>query len=189
MESTHPMYELDRDYVAKIKQLQRIRLAIVGKDPYPRGACGIPFVKDTWHDLQGNSAGFCVFRSAFGQDPRKGLGSPRDAAFLFLEGGVVLLNASYYFLGEKAPIESLHRTYVADSYKVNGPILDDSELVRLCGAASKMISWVVGTMPLSFKRVPHPSMQSRNRLRNERKGEWDEWWASGRLGEWLKKSQ
>ena len=60
--ASHPIQN-PTDYLAPVKG-QSLRLAIVGKDPFPSGATHIPFCKASWHEQrQANSSAQYVLAS------------------------------------------------------------------------------------------------------------------------------
>ena len=96
MSESYLEYPLDNDYRCTAEQMDDITLAIVGKDPYPMGACAIPFIKATWPEMDGRSAGYHLFESLLGRSFMSSYKSPREAAFALLKRGVVLLNVSSF---------------------------------------------------------------------------------------------
>jgi len=189
MQNDYEKFELAPEYAERINGLDTIRLAIVGKDPFPMGARAIPFVKDTWAALDDRSAGHHLFRSLLGMNVEQTYGTPQDAAHALLDGHldgqrIVLLNASYSFLkGEKLSPQT-HSALVSESLETNRPILAKTEYILLCGGAKRMMKWVMPLTDTAYA-APHPSLQSKNSLPAERRWEWNYWWEVGRLREWL----
>jgi len=152
-------------------------LVIVGKDPYPKGAIGIPFVKLLWKDLDRRSAGRNLFESFFSEREINNFKSPREAAFSLLGRGVVLLNASYYFLNRES-LRDRHKKFVVLSLRINYPILNKAKHVIVCGKdAKKMLSWVIPESSSKlFEFKPHPSLQGKNSGSKEHKNLWNLTW-------------
>lgn len=185
MGESYPEYPLDSHYQCTAERMSDIRLAIVGKDPYPRGACSIPFIKDTWPGLNGTSAGYYLFRSLLGCSFMNLYESPREAAFALLVRGVVLLNVSYYCLGREDPAQRRHREYVLGSHRTNRPILVKCKSILLVHSALKMAGWLPDQPYRECIVVPHPTLQSKNSRGRHRNQEWDRWWGCGSLDAWL----
>lgn len=164
---------MDADYLYNANKIESIELVIVGRDPFPLEAQNIPFIKSTWEQLNGKSAGRHLFNSLFSNKELSKFNTPRDAVFSLLDNGIVLLNASYNYLEKEKISLKKHRKYVENALVTNFPILEKSTKVLMCGDANKMLDWVI-ELDKSFISVPHPAMQSLNRLHNKEK--WYKYW-------------
>lgn len=183
MREEYQLHEPDAEYINRVMSLDRIRLAIVGQDPYPNGATSIPFVKTEWGQLSVVSAGHNVFRSALGADQMRQCKDPRAAAFMLLDEGIVLLNASYFYLEERSK-KCIILPFLRKSLDINLPVLQRSEYTLLCGdKTAEFMQRVIEFDQGSFEAIPHPCKQSRNARRN--KEEWDGWWEDGRIRQWM----
>jgi len=185
MRKKYEKYELDAAYLDAITQVETLHPAIVGRDPFPQAASSIPFVKDRWDQLDGTSAGHHLFKSAFGDSFKDDYDNPRSAAFALMRQGVVLLNASYYFLEKDTVSQQKNFCFVQQSLTTNYPILERARHVLLCGDAAKMMGWVVEFTRGSFDAVPHPCPQGRNASTAAKRRQWDTWWSSGHLKTWI----
>jgi len=172
----HAKFPLEKEYLTEIGKTPQFKLAIIGRDPYPNDAENIPFIKREWKLLDGRSAGKFLFNSLLGDDLDLS-DSPRKVAFDLLGKGVVLLNASYHFLGTGLK-KDIHTSFAVEASKVNLPIIAKSENVIVCNSAIKLLRWAE-YLDTRFKIVPHPSKQSRNALNEDAK--WDSVWAKGAL--------
>jgi hypothetical protein len=177
-------FDLDQEYLNGIKRVGKLKLAIVGRDPYPNGALQIPFVKETWPELDKRSAGYNLFNSCLGGDFKNTFLTPSCAAFKLLEDGIVLLNASYFYLEKENIKPEKHFEFVNKSLDVNYPILLATDHILLCGDAYKMMNWVIEFGSNIITEVPHPALQSKNRSKD--KSGWEQWWNSGKIKEWMK---
>ena len=159
-----------------------LKLAIVGRDPYPEGAIGIPFAKTTIPQTASSLSGGKIFQS-LGIDVRVWRG--RDVRTLFeklLKQRIVFLNASYVFLGKGPLAQEKHGVFLHCANTANSAIINNTEQVVLCGEATKGYKWANGlatkaVLPRKFHCAPHPSARAYNR--NE--AEFQKYWAPGAL--------
>ena len=180
------------DYLEKaldLIELERLRgnltplkLAIVGRDPYPKGAIGIPFAKPTISQTASSLSGGKIFQS-LGIDVRFWRG--RDVRMLFeklLKQRIVFLNASYVFLGKGPLAQGKHGLFLHCANTVNSAIINNTEQIVLCGEAAKGYKWANGlttkaVLPRKFHCAPHPSA----RVYNRDETEFQKYWAPGAL--------
>lgn len=174
---------MNESYRSLINSKTKYRIAIVGKDPFPTNATGIPFCKPTWPEqLQENSSGFHVLNSIGVIELIDEVKFPRPFDFFsfLISKGIVFLNISYEYIG--GPIKrSDHRTQLDQAYLINQPIMNSSDIVVLCGEAKKN-RWNGFRHP-SIIEVVHPDNRNRisrfERIRNE----WRENWLASALKE------
>jgi uracil DNA glycosylase len=180
------------DYLEKaldLIELERLRgnltplkLAIVGRDPYPKDAIGIPFAKPTIPQTASSLSGGKIFQS-LGIDVRAWRG--KDIRMLFeklLKQRIVFLNASYVFLGKGPLAQGKHGVFLHCANTANSAIINNTEQVVLCGEATKGYKWANGlttkaVLPQKFHSVPHPSAREYNRNETE----FQKYWAPGAL--------
>lgn len=161
-------------------------MVVVGKNPYPQGATGIPFIKPCWEEMRDtNCSGRYVLESLTGltiEEIEKLSPSPREFAFQLLEqAGVVLLNAAY----SKGPWRAKYRreSWENSNHKVIAHAANKGAQVLLCGQARVIESWVKKEN-LWPSCAPHPSLQSRASLtRTKSEDIWDSCWTRGSLKE------
>ena len=159
-----------------------IKLAIVGRDPYPEEAIGIPFAKPTIAKTASSLSGGVIFRS-LGVDIQAWRGN--DVKILFeklLKQRIVFLNASYVFLGKGPLVQRKHGAYLHCANTANSIIINGTEQVVLCGEAAKGYKWANGlktkaVLPSKFHCAPHPSA----RVYNRNEAEFQKYWAPGAL--------
>ena len=175
-----------------------IKLAIVGKDPYPTNPIGIPFAKQTLCDTFNSASGKVLFPSlgistANWENSNKSIWDFYEA---LLNKGIVFLNVCYRFLNHKLQKE-LHKPFLKCADVVNKPILEATKRIIFCGDAVNGFGWVNGQVPhdwtdLSRQQgasinefyVYHPSKYKTNiNIENEYKRKyWDPYWKnSGNL--------
>lgn len=132
--SHHPLPDT---YLSILHSRPESVLTIVGKDPFPTDPVGIPFCKGTWSEqMKDNCSGSHVMAS-LGIDlveVSSRLQAPRDLFYSLAVKGVAFLNASYHFLDAKGiPVEDYR--YVKEALDANGPLIEKSQAVILCGEA------------------------------------------------------
>lgn len=152
-----------------------VRIVIVGRDPYPQGAMGIPFCKKTWKELDNRSAGRIILKTYHEININL---EPVDSFYAMAQNGIIVVNASYFILGERYTLNK-HYIYVKESWDlINKKIflnLNKSVQILLCGDAKKMLNkefLIEAGVVAKIKEVSHPCLQSRNK--NSKK--WDETW-------------
>lgn len=152
-----------------------VRLAIVGKAPFPSNSVDIPFCKPNWQEqLAGNCSGRHVLLS-LGLDPSVLRASFKIPALLFealLACGVVFLNASYAYLDGSLRKRD-HLVHLERANKLNGRVLQSAEAIIYCGEASK-IRWVTSIDRPGSHCVVHPDV--RNRANPRTSANWHKWW-------------
>lgn len=136
----HYPWTMDADYLAHITAQDNIKLVIMGKDPFPEGATGIPFCKSSWEEqLNPTSSGFVVFRSLGLTEPKGKLErftTPSGCFFDLAMKGIVFLNLSYCFIG--GPIrKQRHRKELIEGFKINEKFLKRAGNIVICGEANK----------------------------------------------------
>lgn len=161
----------------------RLQLAIVGKDPFPTSATGIPFCKATWEEqLAKNCSGRYVLGSlgvALGE-ARVDYRTPEELFAALRDVGIVFLNASYKYLGP-TPIRRNHMPLLEQAHEVNTPILREANYVMYCGEAKKVRCWLDPVESAEqAKFVIHPDVRNRNNPRT--RDEWKAAWAGGAIG-------
>jgi hypothetical protein len=169
---------MNKNYLAEIKKIQEFRLAIMGKDPYPNNANGIPFSKDRWSDFEDYRCSGKYIIDSLGiriENAKKKFKSPNDL-FLFLlkKHQIVFLNISYTFLGDGAAIsKKKHSVEINASLVINKPILIKSDSILLCGQAKKLRLFYKDELP--SREVFHPD------FRNISKSKWKDDWDTDKL--------
>lgn len=182
----YPLFALDNKYLDMCHKMDPLKLVIIGRDPFPSAAENIPFIKSSWAELDMRSAGHYLFHSLLSTSELNACNTPKDAAFFLLANNIVLLNASYNFLEEDKISEYKHSRFVERALEFNFPILERSNNVIMCGDAKQMLDWVI-SYDSNFISAPHPSLQSRNAIKD--KSLWDNFWGSGELLKGYRKTQ
>lgn len=177
---------MDKRYLDACEKKMNIKLCIVGRDPYPNNAIGIPFCKSSWSELKDKRiAGYHIIKSFFGDfnfnNPLHE--TPRETFMELIDFGVVFLNASYAFLNKEYLNKNKHNNFVRESFKINKRIMEKSKIIFLTGDAFEMIKWVSSDYIDKKYKVPHPSLQGRNAMKD--KDEWLTYWEKGKLSKYI----
>ncbi|MET2947768.1 hypothetical protein ABXV18_06670 [Vibrio owensii] len=177
-----------QEYYDRASECSSFTLCIMGKDPYPQDAIGVPFCKPDWESMiADNCSGYHVlkslgiFRDEQSLERLRNLYSQPIEIFLkLLDLGIVFINLSNVFVGEVIR-KGRHREHLVDTLDLNKPILDKSDHVILCGEAWKH-TWY-GDWDDSFYFVVHPDIRNRNKPQTSTW--WTCWWGSNALVELL----
>jgi len=132
---------MDEAYLTEIEAQAKIKLVIMGKDPFPKGANGIPFCKNTWKEqLNPTSSGFIVLNSLgiTRRNLETEFKTPTDCFLYLTTKGIVFLNLSYCFIGVGVSIRKhRHREELREGFKINEKFLKKADNIVLCGEANK----------------------------------------------------
>lgn len=203
MKNTGRMPTSEETYFKKVQELSKIKILIIGESPYPQGANGVAFCKNSWDELfegkeilEGAEKQRCC-----GQDVLYSLGykektirdkfeSPIDLWLHMLEKGIVMINIAHSILIDKfvfgqstedytkALFEANQET-ILKSKELNYPIIKKSnELFILGELAAKCI---FNHFYKDFKDKPrevliHPSIRGKTNKNKEKSHEWSETW-------------
>jgi len=167
--SYHPLPEA---YKNILLTRQYVDLIIVGKDPYPTSAAGIPFCKESWKELlRVNCSGYHVL-SALGVDlvaAKEKFSTPIILFEALAVEGIAFLNASYHFLNSER-IYKKHFCFIEMATAVNKLIIEKTKVCILCGQA-KVIKDYIPAQTDIFE-VIHPDVQNRKFNKNA----WEQVW-------------
>lgn len=133
------MFYIHLEYYEKLLKAKEINTLIVGKDPFPNGAMGIPFCKKTIKEQSDRrSSGYFVLNS-LGIDLKKYDEHTKPSAIFFKlleECKIGFINASYYFLAKKTPSD--FQIFVS-SY-INSSIFKKSKQILVTESALKILN-------------------------------------------------
>ncbi len=139
-----------------------IKLAIVGKDPYPTEPVGIPFAKGSIKEMNKAASGKPLLRGLGIEEMCCNLDSSIMNLYdLFLQNGIVFLNISYKYIGREIS-RKIDKPYLDCANSINYSILEFSEKIVLCGEAYDGFKIVNGDNDTilrkkSLYKVYHPS--------------------------------
>lgn len=177
----HP---LPTEYINALNLRESYSLVIMGKDPYPTGAVGIPFCKSSWDSfcVEGVS-GLYVFRS-LGinvNEIRRSFCNPREF-FIYLarNKGIVFLNLSYHFL-DGVCRKKKHHSQLLSAEVINQKYLQASRNTVLCGEANK-IRWYKNSYNNLHEAV-HPDARCKISKHEDVRDDWYKWWSENALKE------
>lgn len=182
------------EYLGGLTGRDSLQLVIVGKDPYPNDATGIPFCKTGMRaQFKSNCSGGIVLK-ALGCDVefllKKYEKDEEGTLKLFTalrDAGIVFLNVIY-----RTEIEEIGKRIVkkddllalkTDYERYNGMVLSKARRVIYCGEAKK-IQWVEGAPRADDKKihaVPHPDMRNSYSRHAKVRKKYEDWWSPGKL--------
>ena len=172
---------LPTEYVEALDSNETFCLIIMGKDPYPKEAVGIPFCKPSWDSMCDKRISGLFVLQSIGLDIKKarnGFKVPADYfVYLAKEKGIAFLNLSYHYLNDS--VRKKHYVQLQSAEKVNKKYLFRSKATVLCGEAKKII-WYEGDYP-SLHYAVHPSRQCNIHKNQKVRDSWSEWWSDGAL--------
>lgn len=126
-------------YLTHICNQPEIKLVIMGKDPFPKGATGIPFCKPSWEEqLNPTSSGFIVINSLgiSRNHLEADFVTPTNCFFELASKGIVFLNLSYSFIDGSIRKEK-HQVELRKGFETNEKFLLRANKILLCGEANK----------------------------------------------------
>ncbi|MEO9228126.1 MAG: hypothetical protein ABI216_04095 [Devosia sp.] len=170
------------DYLRGVRD-DRIALAIVGQDPFPKHATGIPFSKESWHmQERESSAGFYVLKAlGINVDKAKVIFSTPDDLFRALrDQGVVVLNASYFYRADRKDAGVTWAEDLRASRDPDRGILERAEKVILCGAIAQRLERLLGLTAAELR--VHPASRNGNNPRGGVAKKWRDQWTVPSLG-------
>ena len=172
-------YGFDEEYLEAIirnVEANRIKLVLIGLDPFPTGAIGIPFCKASWSKLKKES-GYRVFSSLTGStDLEKDFANctPKGKALELVNEGIILLNSSYQLLNKSCDKKLVKK----QAFAFNKFIIDKAsdEQVLCLGNKSWGITKSLYVTETKLKHVKHPSARPK-----DRDSSWQKYWNVGCL--------
>ena len=119
-----------------------IKLAIVGKDPYPADPMGIPFAKDDMSSQDVCDSGYVVLWAlGIFHFPEKS-DFAKQMFYALCNQGIVFLNVSYKYLGKGQKLtKTTHFPYLKCASSMNNLILEHTQSIFLCDSAKNAVKW------------------------------------------------
>jgi len=159
-----------------------IDLVIVGQDPFPNRATGIPFSKETWEEqIASSSAGRYVLKSLGidTDDARNEFKCPDELFMMLRNQGVVVLNASYIDPSDRKSEGLRWKEVLDESRKYDQGILERAERVVLCGNIAQRLDKTSDDK--NWEHYVHPALRNRNHPDASVRKKWHEQWGGGSL--------
>ncbi|MNU80520.1 hypothetical protein D3C71_701530 [compost metagenome] len=190
-------------YFNRIQELSKIKILIIGESPYPNGANGVAFCKNSWDELfegkeileEGEKKRCCgqdvLYSLGFEEEKvRSKFKSPIHLWIYMLERGVVMINIAHNILSDEFILGQTTEAYTEALFKANQetilkskalnyPIIEKSDELFILGElAAKCIFNHCYT---DFKDKPrevliHPSIRGKISKNKEKHHEWSETW-------------
>ena len=128
--------KIHQDYFDSLIMADKIKILIIGRDPYPKGSMGIPFCKDDIKELRKHNCSGKYLLKGLGVDIDSDKREPNEIFFDLLKTkSVGFVNASYFYIGTEKP----KRYQVKYSNLVNQQIFKKSEFVIMTNSAEKLL--------------------------------------------------
>lgn len=102
------MKNLKNEYLEKLQSVERLKLVIVGQDPYPFGANGIAFCKDTFSELEHPKCCGKDVLFSLGVDLveyKKRYSNPVELFMGLLDQGIAFVNVNHELFTENSNVE------------------------------------------------------------------------------------
>lgn len=128
--------KIHQEYFDSLIMVDKIKILIVGRDPYPKGSMGIPFCKDDIKELRKHNCSGKYLLKGLGIDIDNEKRESNDIFFDLLKTkSVGFVNASYFYIGTEKP----KRYQVKYSNLLNQQIFKKSEFVVMTNSAEKLL--------------------------------------------------
>lgn len=157
---------LDEEYFSILLNEKMLKMVIVGKDPYPNNAYGIPFYKERPDILNKNYSGYHLLYG-LGIDVKL---DDRDIKQIFYDllnkDKIGFINASYYLLEKKKP-NSFEKSLFK---KLNNVIVNKAKIILTIKGAYKIqkLTYLNDNNHL----ICHPCTQARSKCKDEHEKLW-----------------
>ncbi len=168
-------------YYKKAMEIDKIKVMIVGQDPYPTNSNGVAFCKDSYYELfQPDCSGGIVLNSmGISKERAREISrkNPKNLFYDLLDNfGICFINV-FHKLYDSLSIEDV-RSAAEEARLVNLPLLEKSENIILLGKGKTKSTFERYYPEISYNHVLiHPSPKARTG--NE--AEWSETWESQKL--------
>lgn len=182
MDDSHVISVTTREYLSKAPK-GPLSLVIVGQDPFPTGATGIPFSKETWKEQLAPSSAALYVLNTLGIDAdaaKAEFKSCPDELFRALrDQGVVVLNASYTLPDERKSSALSWSAVLDESRTYDRGILERAERTVLCGRIAQRLS------KLPYVNNPehyvHPAVRNKTHPITSVREAWHKQWGNPSL--------
>lgn len=164
------MNNLKTEYLEKLQSIDKLKLVIVGQDPYPVGANGIAFCKNTFAELVDfRCCGKDVLFS-LGVDldqAIKDFSTPIDLFMYLLDEGIAFINVNHELFTANSNVEK-YKSY-------NNEFLSKADKIVVLGLSTAKTAFLEHYSNYSkASYLIHPSGRNRNSMPDQ----WNRIWAT-----------
>jgi len=164
------MNNLKNEYQEKLQSIDQLKLVIVGQDPYPVGANGIAFCKNTFGELEDfRCCGKDVFHS-LGIDlehAKTELSTPIELFMDLLDQGIAFINVNHELFSANSNVEK-YKDY-------NNQFLSKADKIVVLGLSTAKTAFLQHYSNYSnVSYLIHPS----GRNKNSTPEQWNAIWAN-----------
>ena len=164
------MNNLKTEYLEKLQSIDKLKLVIVGQDPYPVGANGIAFCKNTFSELEDfRCCGKDVLFS-LGVDldqSRQAFATPIDLFMYLLDEGIAFINVNHELFTANSNVEK-YKSY-------NNEFLSKADKIVVLGLSTAKTAFLEHYSNYSkVSYLIHPSGRNRNSMPDQ----WNRIWAT-----------
>ena len=159
------MNNLEKEYLEALNTKANFTYCIVGIDPYPNGATGIPFMKESWDNFINArySAKQLFFGLGFELDKEsKKYKSPKEFYLDLVKKGYAFLNLSYSLLPKNNKVGLIEA-----GFRINKPILDKSNNIVFVTKTGYKLSQKFYSGYKNITVVPHPKARQNRQWGNQ----------------------
>ena len=128
--------DLKQIYLERIEQIKSLKLVIVGQDPYPQGANGIAFCKNTFEELQDE---YCCGKEVLHSlgididELKNEFSNPIEMFFDLLDKGIAFINVNHTLFSENTDV---------NKYKLyNNQFLNKTDKIVVLGLSTAKVAF------------------------------------------------
>lgn len=159
--------EIYKAYSNMLKEVPKINLLFIGKDPYPQNPIEIPFCKETFKELENGTCSGRYLLNGLGVDLAdfKKYTEPYALFFnLLMDKRIALINASYDKLNKTKLTEVQKRIF----REKNSPIIEKADFVIASFGAKKVLKQYLNEYLLKkINEVCHPDIRNKSKKHKE----------------------
>lgn len=159
--------EVYKAYSNLLKEVPKINLLFIGRDPYPRKAIQIPFCKETFNELKDGKCSGRYLLNGLGVD-LDDFNKYREPYELFLDllkdKRMAVINASY----DKLNNNKLNEVQIKSFKEINTPIIKKADFVIASIGAKKILKqYLDQNLFNKIIEVCHPDVRNKSKNHKE----------------------